>query len=64
MTAGLPPADDPDIEYVGHSSWRLEVPGVALEIAEVQLELLKGVSPEWHCFSADFGMKGWPETRQ
>jgi len=39
MTAGLPPAHDPDIEYIGHDSWKLSVPGVALDIAEVQLEL-------------------------
>ena len=39
MTAGLPPAHDPDIEYIGHDSWRIDVPGAALDIAEVQLEL-------------------------
>ncbi|MFC1596849.1 arylsulfatase [Planctomycetota bacterium] len=52
MTAGLPPARDPDIEYVGHGHWRLDVPGVALDIAKVQLvlsdrtPLTKGVSPD------------------
>jgi len=40
MNAGLPPASDPDIEYVGHASWRIDVPGVALDIAEVELDLM------------------------
>jgi len=40
MTAGLPPSSDPDIEYVGHASYKLDVPGVALDIEQVSLELI------------------------
>ena len=39
MTAAIPPSNDPDIEYIGWDSYRLDVPGVALDIAEVELKL-------------------------
>ena len=39
MTTGLPPASDPDIAYIGHATWKLDVPGVALDVAEVELKL-------------------------
>lgn len=39
MTAGLPPAQDPDIEYIGHASWKLDVPGAALDVERVELKL-------------------------
>jgi arylsulfatase A-like enzyme len=39
MTAGLPPAGDPDLEYIGRTGWKTDIPGVALEIEEVELKL-------------------------
>jgi hypothetical protein len=44
MTAGLAPASSPDIEYIGHKWWRIDVPGKALDIAKVTLELSNGVN--------------------
>jgi hypothetical protein len=37
MTAGLPPACDPDIEYFGIR--RIDVPGKALDVKAVELEI-------------------------
>ena len=37
MTAGLPPAQDPDLEYVGHHL--INVPGKALKVKAVELQL-------------------------
>jgi len=39
LGAGLPPTTDPDIEYIGHQSYRIDVPGVALDVAKVELKL-------------------------
>jgi len=44
MTAGLPPTKDPEIEYIGHRTWRIDVPGVALDLARAQLKL-SGLQP-------------------
>ena len=43
VTAGLcealPATTDPEIEYIGHKAYRIDVPGVALDIARVELML-------------------------
>ncbi|VGO18541.1 arylsulfatase [Pontiella sulfatireligans] len=39
MTAGLEPANDPNIEYIGHKTFRIDVPGVAIAIDSVELKL-------------------------
>lgn len=44
MTAAIPASSDPDIEYVGEDSYRIDVPGVALDIAQVELKL-SGMKP-------------------
>ena len=52
MTAGLAPTTDPDIEYIGADTWRIDVAGVALDIEQVELKLsgmktlLKKITPE------------------
>ena len=42
MTAGLPPTRDPRLIYCGHADSRIDVPGKALPIAEVELRLSTG----------------------
>jgi len=39
MTEGIGPTTDPEIEYIGHRSYRIDVPGKALDIAGVELKL-------------------------
>lgn len=39
LCEGLPPTTDPDIEYIGHQSYRIDVPGVAVDVAQVELRL-------------------------
>ncbi len=39
MTAALAPTKDPDIEYIGNSTYKIDVPGVALDIEQVELKL-------------------------
>lgn len=39
MTAELAPTKDPDIEYIGADTWRIDVPGKALDIKVVELKL-------------------------
>lgn len=39
MTAGLPPASDPDIEQIGRSNWKTDIPGMPLDIEQVELKL-------------------------
>jgi hypothetical protein len=39
MTAAIPPSTDPEIEYIGHANYRHDVPGVALDIKQVELKL-------------------------
>ena len=39
MTDGIGPTTDPEIEYIGHRSYRIDVPGKALDIASVELKL-------------------------
>jgi len=39
MSDPIPPTTDPDIEYIGHKTYRIDVPGVALDVAKVELTL-------------------------
>ena len=39
MCDPIPPATDPDIEYIGHKTYRVDVPGKALDVARVELAL-------------------------
>ncbi|VGO18543.1 arylsulfatase [Pontiella sulfatireligans] len=37
MSAGLPPQSDPNLEYIGHANYNLNVPGKAIEMTAVEL---------------------------
>lgn len=39
LCEGLPPTTDPDIEYIGHQTYRIDVPGVAVDVTRVELKL-------------------------
>jgi arylsulfatase B len=39
MTDGIGPTTDPEIEYIGHRRYRIDVPGKALDITKVELKL-------------------------
>ncbi len=39
LCEGLPATTDPEIEYIGHKAYRIDVQGVALDIAQVELTL-------------------------
>jgi len=44
MTAPLAPTTDPDIEYIGSDAYRIDAPGVSLDIEQVELKL-SGMEP-------------------
>lgn len=49
MTSGLDPTQDPNIEYIGHDNYRIDVPGIALDIEAVKLKLssVSKTKSEW-----------------